>query len=147
MARILIVDDNPNTVAEVSAILSDAGHQIAARHETADLASVVRETGPDLIILDNHFPEDDHAGIKAARALSADPQLCQVPILMLTGLNRSSGLPFRISEADISEDFLPIDGFIDKPVQAEALLEKVEALLHPEHEPPVRRCRSGPPGE
>ncbi len=141
MAKILIVDDNPAAIEQVTNILQAAGHHIESRQQAAGLDDVVRETAPDLIILDIHFPDDPQAGIKAARRLTQDPRLCQIPILMLSGINRSTKFPFSISENDISEDFLPIDAFIDKPVQASILQQKVDELLHPERKPVITRCK------
>lgn len=142
MAKILIVDDNPAIIEKVTDILQAAGHQVESRQQTAGLDDAVREIAPDLIILDIHFPDDPQAGIKAARRLTQDPRLCQIPILMLSAINRSTNLPFSISESDISEDFLPIDAFIDKPVQSELLLQKIERLLSPGGESPIQRCKT-----
>ncbi len=142
MAKILVVDNNPVTIEEVGAILRDAGHVVDFRHDTRGLSDFIHETHPDLIILGIYFNDDAHAGIKAARVLTNDPHLCRIPILMLSAINCNSRLPLRISESDISEDFLPIDAFIDKPVQTELLLEKVERLLTLDPEQRIRHCRS-----
>ena len=141
MAKILIVDDDPTIIEQVTNILRAAGHHIESRQQTAGLDDVAREIAPDLIILDIHFPDDPQAGIKAARRLTQDPHLCRIPILILSGINRSTKFPFSISENDISEDFLPIDAFIDKPVRADLLLQKVERLLSPGGESPIQRCK------
>jgi len=144
MAKILIVDDNPAIIEQVTKILRSAGYQVESRQHTAGLGEAIRETAPDLIILDIHFPEDPQAGIKAARRLTQDPQLCHIPILMLSAINRNTDLPFSISESDISEDFLPIDAFIDKPVQADVLLQKIDRLLSPGDGSPIQRCKTEP---
>lgn len=144
MAKILIVDDNPAIIEQVTNILQTAGHHIESRQQTEGLSNLVHDIAPDLIILDIYFPDDSQAGIKAARQLTQDPHLCHIPILMLSAINRNTKLPFSISENDISEDFLPIDAFIDKPVQAELLLQKVNGLLSPGGEPPIQRCKTEP---
>ncbi len=141
MARILIVDDDTAIIEQVTDILQAAGHRVESRLHTAGLGQAVRDIAPDLIILDIHFPDDPQAGIKAARRLTQDPRLCRIPILMLSAINRNTDLPFSLSDNDISEDFLPIDAFIDKPVQAGPLLQKVEKLLSPGGESPIQRCR------
>jgi len=141
MAKILIVDDEPEIIEQVTEILQAAGHQVQSRLQTAGLNQAVRSIAPDLIILDIRFPDDPQAGIKAARRLTQDPHLCRIPILMLSAINRNTRLPFSISESDISEDFLPIDAFIDKPVQAGPLLQKIERLLNPGDGSPIQRCR------
>ncbi len=142
MAKILLVDDDPGLIEQVTEILRTAGHEVEPRQQTAGLEETVRAIAPDLIILDIHFPEDPQAGIKAARRLTQDPHLCHIPILMLSAINRNTRLPFSISENDISEDFLPIDAFIDKPVQAPVLLQKIDRLLSPGDGSPIQRCRT-----
>ncbi len=141
MAKILIVDDNPAIIEQVTNILQAVGHQVESRRQTAGLGDAIRDIAPDLIILDIHFPDDPQAGIKAARRLTQDPRLCHIPILMLSAINRNTDLPFSISENDISEDFLPIDAFVDKPVQATVLQQKVNELLYPERKPVITRCK------
>jgi len=140
MAKILVVDNDSAHREEIAGILRDTGHAVETREDTVGLADAAHTLSPDLIILDIHFPEHPHAGIEAARDLSADPQLCQVPILVLSAFNQESGLPFRLTEADISEDFLPIDSFLDKPATSAQILERVETLLSPEWRPRIQRC-------
>ncbi|MCP5003000.1 MAG: response regulator, partial [Planctomycetes bacterium] len=52
-----------------------------------------------------------------------------IPILMITAISRQKGMHFSKEE---DEAFLPVDGFINKPVQPKDLLEKVSKLLAPE---------------
>ena len=52
-------------------------------------------------------------------------------MLLLSALNQLSKLSFGISDNDISEDFMPVGAFIEKPVQPEALLKRIEELLNP----------------
>lgn len=142
MAKILIVDNDPEQREAIARILREAGHQIETRADTVGLSEALHSLSPDLIILDVHFPEHPHAGIEAARQLSANPQLCRIPILILSAFNAQSELPFRLSEADISEDFLPVDAYLDKPATAEQLRQRVDTLLDPRWQPRIRRCRS-----
>ncbi len=130
MARILIVDDDPDMVESITLVLTGNGHQVAARHDTAELAAAVREVHPDLIILDVVFPGDDQAGFKAARELAADPEVAHIPVLMLSAVNQLSNLGFSFSDKDISRDYLPVSAFLEKPVEPARLLARIETLLH-----------------
>ena len=129
MARILIIDDDADVVESLTMVLEGNGHQVAARYETANLLAAVQEVHPDLIILDVVFPDDDQAGFKAARLLAGDGSVQHIPVLMLSAVNQLSHLGFSFSEKDISRDYLPVAGFLEKPVEPAPLLAKVAALL------------------
>ncbi|MDH4322096.1 MAG: response regulator, partial [Desulfobulbaceae bacterium] len=117
MARILIIDDDPDVVEGLTMVLEGNGHQVAARLSTENLLATVKELHPDLIILDVIFPGDDQAGFKAARLLAGDAVVGHIPVLMLSAVNRLSNLGFSFSDKDISRDFLPVAGFLEKPVE------------------------------
>ncbi len=131
MARILIIDDDLDVVESLTMVLEGNGHLVVARFTTADLLATVKEAHPDLIILDVVFPGDDQAGFKAARLLAGDREVQHLPVLMLSAVNQLSNLGFSFSEKDISRDFLPVTGFLEKPVEPACLLAKVASLLRP----------------
>ena len=131
MARILIIDDDPDVVESLTLVLEGNGHQVEVRYETTNLLAAVQEVHPDLIILDVIFPDDEQAGFKAARLLAGDAAVQDIPVLMLSAVNQLSNLGFSFSEKDISRDYLPVAGFIEKPVEPARLLEKIGELLVP----------------
>jgi len=129
MARILIVDDDPDMVESLTLVLEGSGHEVVARFDTAQIAAAVREVHPDLIILDVIFPDDDQAGFKAARLLARDAEVQHIPVLMLSAVNQLSDLGFSFSDKDISRDYLPVAGFLEKPVEPARLLARIGELL------------------
>ena len=131
MARILIIDDDPDVVESLTLVLEGNGHQVEARHDTVDLLATVKAVHPDLIILDVVFPDDEQAGFKAARLLAGDAAVRDIPVLMLSAVNQLSNLGFSFSEKDISRDYLPVEGFIEKPVEPARLLARIDGLLKP----------------
>ncbi len=131
MARILIIDDDPDIIDSLTIILEAGGHTVSAKKETEHIVKSIIEAGPDLIILDVIFPEDPQAGFKAAREISKDVNVKDIPVLILSAVNQRSNISFGFSEADISDDFMPVQAFIEKPVEPSVLLEKIEALLKP----------------
>ncbi|MDH5298321.1 MAG: response regulator [Desulfobulbaceae bacterium] len=130
MARILIVDDDPDIVENLTLVLEGHGHQVAARYDTDNLLLAMKEVHPDLVILDVIFPGDEQGGFKAARLLAGDAQVRDIPVLMLSAVNQLSNLGFSFSDKDISRDYLPVAGFLEKPVEPARLLAKIEELLH-----------------
>jgi CheY-like chemotaxis protein len=129
MASILIVDDDPDIVDSLSMILSANGHEVSVETDTDDIVEKVIAVHPDLIVLDIMFPEDPQAGFTAARALQQNSKVKDIPVLILSAVNQRSNMSFGFSEADISDDFMPVEAFIEKPVEPAQLLDKIAALL------------------
>jgi two-component system alkaline phosphatase synthesis response regulator PhoP len=130
MAKILIVDDDPDMVLAARLCLEGAGHQvIEAVNGTQGLEKVKAEQ-PDLIILDVMMDTTTEGFQLALKLRSPDPQseyaaYSGIPILMLTAIHTTT--PLRFGPDD---DFLPVDDFIDKPIDPDQLVEKVEELLN-----------------
>ncbi len=83
---------------------------------------------PDLVILDVMFPEDRSAGFNLARTMKHyKDNLKGVPILMLTAVNAK--FPLGFSPRDIDDVWLPVTEFVEKPVEFDVLIGKIEALL------------------
>jgi len=129
MTKILIIDDDRDIVENLQMILEANGYDVAVKWDTDDLKQGVEAVNPDLIILDIMFPEDPQAGFTAARTLHKDPVLSKVPVILLSAVNQRSNLSFGFSDSDISDDFMPVESFIEKPVEPAVLLEKIRELL------------------
>jgi CheY-like chemotaxis protein len=129
MANILIVDDDMDIIDSLKMILEANGHQVSVKTDTDDLVETVRQSLPDLIILDIIFPENPNAGFAAARNLHKVEKVKDIPVLLLSAVNQLSKMSFGFSESDISEDFMPVKAFIEKPVEPAVLLAKVNELL------------------
>jgi CheY-like chemotaxis protein len=129
MANILIVDDDLDIIDNLRMILEANGHQVSVKTSTDNLVASVIQATPDLIILDIIFPEDPNAGFTAARELHKSEQAKGIPVLLLSAVNQMSKMSFGFSETDISEDFMPVKGFIEKPVEPKVLLSKINELL------------------
>lgn len=129
MARILIVDDDPDIIDSLTMILEGNQFEVAALTDTRNLIEKAKASHPDLILLDIVFPDDPQAGFKAARLLAEDPELGAVPVLVLSAVNERTNLGFSFSEHDISDDFLPVQGFLEKPVEPALLLQRIDELL------------------
>jgi len=129
MAHVLIIDDDPDIIDSLTMILEANGHSVDVKTDTGQLIEDVVKANPDIIILDVIFPEDPQAGFKAARTLRKSERIRHIPVLMLSAVNQRSNLAFSISDSDISDDFMPVGAFLDKPVEPRALLGKIDELL------------------
>lgn len=131
MAKILIIDDDQDIIDSLTMILEGNGHQVQVKTDTDNLVASVSEVGPDLIVLDIMFPEDPQAGFVAARELNKNPKLKNIPVLLLSAVNQRSNMAFGFSDADISPDFMPVEAFIEKPVEPDVLIRKIAEMLEP----------------
>ena len=129
MARILIIDDDHDMVDSLTMILEANGYQVMIKYDISDLISHVTQVNPDLILLDVIFPDDPQAGFKAARLLAKNSQVNHIPVLVLSAVNSRSNLGFSFTNEDISDDFLPVAGFLEKPIEPKALLARVQEAL------------------
>ena len=122
MAKILIVDDDPDMVQAGRYVLEKQGHSVTSASNVESGLKALDEETPDLLILDVMMEEADD-GLVFARKVRRRG-LTSLPILMLTSVNRAMGL--NIGKDD---EMVPVDEFVEKPVDPAVLIAKVDALL------------------
>ena len=129
MAKTLIIDDDPDIVTAVRLTLENAGHQVVAANSGKDGLQKVKAEHPELIILDVMMETHTEGFQLAMKLHSPDPasdlkQFKDIPILMLTAIHSTT--PMRY-EPDI--DYLPVQLFVDKPIDPDDLIKKVTWIL------------------
>ena len=95
--RILVIDDDVQHVEMVKTLLESVGYEVKFAYRPQKGLEVARVAPPDLIILDVMFagpPGPD--GVEIARLLAQDPDLKDVPIIMLSGVRKVLELPFAL---------------------------------------------------
>lgn len=128
MAYIVIIDDDEDFANAAAMALTQGGHEVAVELSADRALDVIAKRQPELIILDVMFPESPSAGFDLARTLRQDhKELANVPMLMLTAVNEQ--LPLGFSSHDIDETWMPVSGFLEKPVDFGVLQTKVEEML------------------
>ncbi len=129
MAKVLVVDDDPDTVEVIRMTLESAGYEVvSAANGRQGLERVISEK-PDLIILDVMMDTITEGFQFSLTLRSPDPTspyaaYRHIPILMLTAIHATTPLRFA---PDV--DYLPVEEFVEKPISPERLLEKVGRLL------------------
>jgi two-component system phosphate regulon response regulator PhoB len=117
--RILIVDDEPETVELVEFNLRQAGFDVATAQDGAEAIKKARAQLPHLIVLDLMLPEVD--GLEVCKMLRRDSNTARIPILMLTAkaaeLDRVLGLE------------LGADDYVTKPFSPRELVLRIKKLL------------------
>ncbi len=130
--KILIIDDDDDLVYAMRLPLEAAGFKVLRAATGDEGLRQVKDVNPDLIILDVMM-DTTTAGFQVSLALrSKDPkseyaQYCHIPILMLTAIHSTTPLRFAPDQ-----DFLPVDAFVEKPIEPNALVARVRSLL-PKH--------------
>jgi len=125
MAKILIIDDDHELIEATTQVLESHGYGVLAALSGAEGCSIAKLEKPDLILLDVMM-ENDSAGFEVARALHDDALMKAIPVIIITGIRKAKGLPFKF-EPD--EDWLPVKAVLEKPVAPETLLAAVAGAL------------------
>jgi DNA-binding response OmpR family regulator len=127
--RILIIDDDDDLVHALRLPLEAAGYSVSRAASGNEGLKKVKEVNPDLIILDVMM-DTTTEGFHVSLALrSPDPKseykaYSRVPILMLTSIHSTTSLRFGPDQ-----EYLPVDAFIEKPIEPAELLKKVREHL------------------
>ncbi|MDP2939935.1 MAG: response regulator, partial [Candidatus Omnitrophota bacterium] len=121
-----IIDDDPDIIEAMKVFLESKQYQVAVAKNGEEGLKKVKIDKPHLIILDVMMESMDK-GFDVARVLKKDKDYKDIPILMLTAIKEKTGLGFEKEAGD--PDWLPVDGYCEKPLKPDELISKVEALL------------------
>jgi two-component system alkaline phosphatase synthesis response regulator PhoP len=127
--KILIVDDDPDILAAIGAVLEARNYEVATARDGEEGLARLREEKPDLMILDLLMPRKD--GFAVCKELK-DPRWSKysdMPILMLTSVREEVSRRRYELETGLSLD---VDDYVEKPIDPFLLVERVENLLKKE---------------
>jgi DNA-binding response OmpR family regulator len=123
---ILIIDDDPDFVAVTKAILETKQYNVSFAYDPDEGYAKMKEEMPDAIILDVMMGRGA-GGFVFARKMRKDSRFDKTPILMLTSMREQTGFDFPGER--IHDKFLPVDDYVEKGVEPQVLLDKIEKLL------------------
>ncbi|NOY80609.1 MAG: response regulator transcription factor [Kiritimatiellaeota bacterium] len=130
---ILVVDDERDIRDLVSYHLTRSGFMVVTAADGERALEVVRETVPDLIVLDLMLPGMD--GLDVCRLLRRDPRTSHVPVVMLTA---------RDDETDVVTGLeLGANDYVAKPFSPRILVARVRAALRSAHRTPAEDEEGG----
>jgi CheY-like chemotaxis protein len=125
-AKIMIVDDDADYINVVKTILESEQYTVVTAGDKTEGMEKIRIEKPDLTILDvmmNAWQD----GFEMSRQLKKNPQFKNMPIMILTAVVSRTGIDFKSTAGD--PIWIPVDVFLDKPVEPDVLLSEVKILL------------------
>lgn len=121
----IIIDDEPDVATYLAIVLRDHGWEALTANSANEGLRLAEERVPDVVFLDIMMPE--RGGMSTLVALRKHPDLGQVPVIFVTGI-----------QSHLTEDFeayldrfkhYHADAFLEKPVKPELVIETLEKVL------------------
>ncbi len=123
MAKILVVDDDPDFVSATKIILEKNNHEVIAAASGDTGYQRAAKDAPDLVILDV-IMDTVLDGLSVSQRMHDDLALRQIPIIMVTSIANTD-----YAELFPTDEYIHINAFLSKPISAEELLRQVNKYL------------------
>ncbi|RMH43230.1 MAG: response regulator [Deltaproteobacteria bacterium] len=120
MAKILVVDDEPDILRVVVKIMESRGHTVTTAKDGVRALELAESEQPDVVILDVNLPKKD--GFEVCRELKSRESTQHIPVVMMTAAYVS------VEDAEKGTE-LGADEYVIKPFLREVLIHNVERLL------------------
>lgn len=138
--KILIVDDEPDVITFVNAVLEENGYTGIGAKDGVEGLELTRKEKPDLILLDLMMPKK--SGITMFQELKKDPNMNNIPVVVVTGVSEVTGVDFRnfmykqplrdekefVETTGLTKYTIP-DGYIEKPIKPDELIKVIKEAL------------------
>jgi CheY-like chemotaxis protein len=122
--KILVVDDEPDVVTFISTVLEDQGATVIQAGDADQALELAAKERPDLITLDLSMPGKNGAFV--FETLRNTPELSKIKVCIITGKPELRRLIY-------DRPVPPPEGYLDKPINEEALLMNVRKILEVPH--------------
>ena len=125
LKKILIVDDEPDVVAYLSAVLESHGYSPYSAADIKTAVKLVKEIHPDLICLDIVMPNE--TGMSFYIKLQQEKKFKNIPVIMISGIIEADKFDFR---SFVKDPKIPAPKYyLEKPVEVGKFIKYVESLL------------------
>ena len=123
MAKILVVDDDPDFTTTTLTVLAREGYEVICATNGDEALQKVAAEGPDLIVLDV-IMSTVLDGLGVSQQLSGHAEYGKIPIIMVTSIANTD-----YAELFPTDEYIHMDTFLTKPVSPERLIKEVKRLL------------------
>ena len=123
--KILVVDDDPDVVDQLTLAPRGQGYEVVSAGSQAEAEETLLTLRPDLAIFDLMMEEKDSGFVLCHHLKQLYPD---TPVIMLTAVTATTGLDFHTRSKE-ARSWLKADALLDKPVRFEQLKEEVRRLL------------------
>jgi len=124
--KILVVDDDPDILEAISLILEAHGYQVVTARDGVDGLHQIKEEKPDLMILDLMMPKLDGFGVCKELKDPRWSKYAHMPIIILSSVRQDASKRRYELETGVQLD---VDDYVEKPIEHNILLERVEKVL------------------
>ena len=126
--NIMIIDDEEDIRTYLMAVLEDSGFKTCTADESENVIEALQREKPDLVLLDIMMPR--RSGISIFRDLRTTAGNEHIPVALISGIERATGFFNGEIKALLNgTELRPPDGFIEKPIRIQQLLEVVANIL------------------
>jgi CheY-like chemotaxis protein len=122
MAKILIVDDDPDFIIVSKMVLQAEGYQVMEANNGWQALDAIRKDKPDLIMLDVMMTSTLE-GVNVSKQIESDPNLRDIPVVMISSIATTE------YASEFPEERVPIDAWLSKPIQPAVLLKTVKRFV------------------
>jgi DNA-binding response OmpR family regulator len=122
----MIIDDDPDFVEVTKVLFETRQYEVSTALDPEEGYAKLEQEMPDALILDVMMGKGAD-GFIVARKIRKDSRFDKMPILMMTSMREQTGFDFPGER--IHSKFLPVDEYIEKGVEPQVLLDKVEQQL------------------
>ncbi|WP_027854896.1 response regulator [Marinobacterium litorale] len=116
---VLVVDDSPDALSLINDTLESAGLDVLVALEGRQAMTIARRMRPDIILLDAMMPHMN--GFETCKALKADPDLCAIPVIFMTGLTETEDVVRGLEAGGVD--------YLTKPISPDELLARMRVHL------------------
>jgi CheY-like chemotaxis protein len=123
MARILVVDDDPDFQMVCQSVLKAEGYQVMQAANGDAAWTMLQQEKPDLILLDVMM-STTLEGVDVCKQIRADPKLKDLPVVMVSSIGST-----EYASEFPDDERIPIDAWISKPLQPAVLVKTVKRFV------------------
>jgi len=138
--KVLVVEDDADAAETLQIVLEDEGCVVSRAASAEEGLEKARSERPDAVLLDIMMPSGTE-GFHFVWNLRKDPDedVRGIPIIVLTAVHDKTWVKFYPDRQDPvygSDEFLPVQAFLDKPASSEQIISKIEEVLKSEVKAP-----------